>query len=643
MENPLLQRFESILNEIRSLAHEKPHVREEALQKLPQTLSLFLRDLAKNPEDPLNITLITSLQDFLALMIESNRWEDRFSGLFSLEKALTENFLLNFALNLFEKGLFLLEDKELRVRSQAAFLLGKLAEKLGFSKIFSLVFDEIYKKSSIEAEKTTGRLLESYLTSLREIMRFWDSKLGLSLEKPDFERLLHLFKQILSHSMKHIRVLALEILERLLISSPLQEIQENLPVFLVFLEDGLADNMTETRFQGTKTAGSFLIRLKLEGDFKNFPKESIFQRLLPRICFNRLYPAEAFSKESLRIWKELAETHGKELLGKLINESIEFYLAESQKSNWEIRETACKGFQELATKAVMNNEEAKEKFMLKSKEILRVLLNSAKDQYHMVREAANAAVLNVLQAENGVFDSEEAIGEIFEEALEFLGDSFHENRRNTVEILGLISEKDSAKGEIALKVMESVGGRLKGIEEEKHHDEKHQGKEHENEQEKGHMCEEIHKNEHFCEEIEGKKHFHEHKGDLFDGLVGYFRELTRIFSKNKIEILEKFWEVIMENFGVFDKETSAYIRENVWKNINEGLISAGKPFIKRHLDEILMKIFEEINKNKNTASGVAAKELLKRLQGLVGANILKGRAEGLENGKWVKLFSEFIK
>ncbi len=636
MENPLLPRFEAILNEIRALAHEKPHVREEALQKLPQTLSLFLRDLSKNPEDPLNLTIITSLQDFLALMIESNRWEDRFSALFSLERALTENFLLNFGLNLFEKGLFLLEDKELRVRSQAAFLLGKLAEKLGFSKIFSLVFDEIYKKSSIEAEKPTGRLLESYLTSLREIMRFWDSKLNVPMEKPDFERLIQLLKQIFSHSMKHIRALALEILEKLLVSAPLSEIQENLTVFLVFLEDGLADNMTETRFQGTKTAGSFLIRLKLEGDFKNFPKESIFQRLLPRICFNRLYPAEAFSKESLRIWKELAETHGKELLGRLINESIEFYLAESKKSNWEIRETACKGFQELATKAVMNNEEAKEKFMVKSKEILRVLLKSARDQYHMVREAANMAVLNILQAENGIFDSEEAIGEIFEEALEFLGDSFHENRRNTVEILGFISEKDSVKGEIAMKVMESVGGRLKEFEEEKCH-------EHEKEHEKGHICNIEHEKDHICEEIEGKKHFHEHKGDLFDGLVGYFRELARIFSKNKIEILEKFWEVIMDNFRVFDKETSAYIRENVWKNINEGLVSSGKPFIKRHLDEILLKIFEEINKNKNTASGVAAKELLKRLQGFVGANILKGRAEGLENGKWVKLFSEFIK
>ena len=660
MENPLLTKLHLILSEIRSLAHEKPQIREETLSKFPLNYKVFLESLASSQEDPLTIEILKSLQDFLSLMFDSIRWEDRYASLYTLEKSLILPYFHAFSLENLTKILKYLEDKELRVRNQVSSILAILSKNPDFLKIFSVVFPLISIKIIEEAEKPTGRLLESFLLALREILKNWQE--GENILESDYLLLQQILQKSINHPLKHIRGLGLELLERILLALPIKEIDENLTYFLTLLEIGSADNMTETRFQGTKTAGTFLLKMK---NFPNYQKlDYIKKRLLPRICLNRLYPAEAFSKESLRIWKDIVELNGKQVLGSLILESTEFYLEQSLMSNWEIRETACKGFQELATKATMNNEEAKAKFMGKSKEVLKSLLNAGKDQYHMVREAAYSAIYEILDGDNGVFEGEGVLGEIFQGVIQFAGDSFHDSRKNVIEILGVLVEKNC---DFTGNILNFFEEKLKGEEEhscEKHEDfhEKHedfhekQEKNHENEKNEDFnenllkIKENLSKNENIHEKQQKNQdiiseipHFHIHKADLFDGLIAFLKELARVYNKSKPELIEKCFSLIIQHFEILHKEKSPYIIENCWKNLTEAFSLAGKVFVKKHLDEVLELVFEGISRNQgNNNQNQAIKDFLKKIQTMVGGNILKGRVEGLNGGKWNKLFGDIM-
>lgn len=624
METPLLARYQSLLSSIRSLANEKPQIREDALISTPKELEAFLKDLS--PLEPITNDLIIGLEEFLLLMLESNRWEDKTAGLYTIQLGLNQGFFIVLSMKSLDKLLGLLTEKEARVRNQISGVLGALALKQGFLEVFSRVYSVISQAILEEIIKEKGRYLESYLLSLVSVLKAWKEGEELGLESLDSIKLL--IRKLINHPLKHIRVLGYQALERLLIAQSPKDFLLIIKDFLPDLELGLSDNMTEARFQGTKTAGSALLRLKsLKGDLSGFGEVNDsemepFHRLLPGLCFNRLYPAESFSKESLRLWKELVDMHGKKILGCLISESIEYYLKESLKTNAEIRETSCKGFQELMTKAILGNEEAKAKLLLKEGEILNTLLRCTKDPFHLVREAAFTAILAVLIEDNGIFTKDREV--ILEESLKMVGDSFHESRRTVGEILGVLSEQD-IKGDIAFKIINVLQQRISDC----------KGKEHclckEEEENKGKINKENsplsqHKS-------------HEHEGDIFDCLVGFFKELARVFGKTRPEVVEKALGVMIEKQGAFQKETSQYIRENVWKNLGEGLLSAGKPFLKKNLNEALGFIFEALEGNKGPLT-IGVKELIMKLQGFIGPNIMKGRVEGLNGGKWLKLYSE---
>lgn len=68
MENPLLSKLQTLLTSIRGLGNEKPSVREEHLQKLPIETKTLLELLKAQPEDPLNLEILTSLKDFFEIM-----------------------------------------------------------------------------------------------------------------------------------------------------------------------------------------------------------------------------------------------------------------------------------------------------------------------------------------------------------------------------------------------------------------------------------------------------------------------------------------------------------------------------------------------------------------------------------------------
>lgn len=626
-KNTFLEIFQALLQRIRGVGGEKPQIREENMLKLGEDIKSFLKQANSQKENPEEKTLLEeilkSLYEFLLLMLNSNRWEDRFAFLYSLELFLKQDFSKDFAINNKESILSLLEDKEMRVRAHVSKIFGVLSSnKSDFLPFYHWIFPILSEKISIEKDKPQGKFLETYLLVLKTIISNYKDP-EIFTENQQISPLLSLIKDLLPHPLKHIRVLSSELLDLLFKTLPIPLIKEQLSDLLPFLENGLADNMTEPRFQGTKTAGTVLLRLKAAGVIEG---TELSQRFLPKICFNRLYPAESFSKESLRIWKEMVGMQGKQILGSLIQESMDYYLEESLKSNAEIRETACKGLQELMTKVIVDNEEAKAKLLAKTPVILVNLLRLAIDPYHLVREAAFSAILAVLSSENDIFlqKDHKAIEEV---CMKYIGDSFHDSRRNVIEILGFLTEKDesSTKTEVCFRIFEDFERKLKenesSCEMHHHHHEEHKA---------GMIEEEVHTTH------------HQHKGDVFDGLVAFFKEVARIYSKTKPEVLEKVFGLILNNQIVFKKETSAYVKENVWKNLSEAAIMAGKFGLKRILNDLLTFVFEMVE-GKAQESGQGWRDLLIKIQSIIGPNIMKGRVESLQQGKWVKLFQDTIK
>jgi len=635
MENPLLTKFQALLACIRGIGNEKPSIREENMQKLPSESLFLIEDLIKaKSEDPLTIELLASLRDFLRLCFESLRWEDRFAGLFALEHINSKGGLIDFSLENLNLILGLLEEKETRLRSQASQFLGNLCKNLGFMKFFPLIFEKIMAKCQEEAEKPTGRVLEANLAVFS--LAFSCLNEEICLESPVFFRIIDLISKMLMHPMKHIRVLVLDILEKLLLSQPLKDFIEDsdfMEKLVLWLEIALADNFTEPRFQGTKTAGFFLLRLKKFG-FKRL--EDIAKRLLPRICFNRLHPAESFGKKSQDIWMDFVKPNGRQILGSLIAEYIEYNLMEIKEKNWEIRETACRAFQELIGKVIVDNKEAAEKLMKKKAEILVKLIEATGDQYQSVRESAYNALIVGL---NEVFEG--STNEICEGIYENIGESYPEIRKQIIELLGILCEKEG-KGDLVLR---TLGVLEKKIMSHHHEDHGHQSHEHGHEKahEKSHEHDNKHENEHShseCKENEEPQHKkHEHEGDIYDVLVGFYKEIARIFAKAKPEVVEKCIGMVLTLQGALKQEKVVYIKENIWKNMADGMVNSGKNIAKKHLDEFLSLAFEELE-NKENKEKNAVKAFVKKMQSFIGPNILKGRVEALAQGKWVKLYSE---
>lgn len=617
MENPLLSKLQTLLTSIRGLGNEKPSVREEHLQKLPIETKTLLELLKAQPEDPLNLEILTSLKDFLRLCIESLRWEDRFAGVFALDLINSHALLVDFSLDSLDSLCNLLEEKEARLRSQTATLMGNLFKYAGFEKVFKLISGRVLRKCLEEADKPSGKVLEANMEVINRSFMCLNEK--IFLEKQEFLDFLELTNRVINHPLKHIRVLALEILDKLLSSQPVNDFLSDSPLMdrlLTWLESAPADNFTEPRYQGTKTAGNFLLRLKREG-FKDI--DEVARRVLPRICFNRLYPAESFSKESQRIWKEFVDVNGKQVLGNLISESMEYDLKEVLAQNWEIRETACRAFGELMSKAIVDNLEAKKKLISRKGEILERLLKATGDQYQSVRETAYCSLQVGL-------DETEIFGGMFNEVWEGvrcnLAETYPEIKKLIVEVLGVLCTQEG-KGDLALKIYATFEERIKQGKCQEHLHEEHEESK-----------EDQHK-----EQQHNKEHKHDHAGDIYDILSGFWKETGKIFTKSHPEILEKGLNILIANSGVLRQEKATYVKESVWRNFGDGLINGGKPFAKKWVDGVLELAFEEIE-NKENKEKNAVKGFVKRIQNFIGPNILKGRVEALAQGKWVKLYSE---
>ena len=126
-----------------------------------------------------------------------------------------------------------------------------------------------------------------------------------------------------------------------------------LPMVVLAVSRGLEDDWSQIRLVATKACRALLIGiadrpLPSQGEKEEVGGEVFkmlcWPSLLPRVCMNRYYAAEAVKTVSLNIWRDFIAVRfdGKALLAQHCAEAVQYYIDSSQKStNHMVCEAAC--------------------------------------------------------------------------------------------------------------------------------------------------------------------------------------------------------------------------------------------------------------------------------------------------------------
>ena len=132
--------------------------------------------------------------------------------------------------------------------------------------------------------------------------------------------------------------------------SSAQLTSEFLPMVVQAVSCGLEDDWSQIRLVATKACRAMLFGIadRPQGE-EGAVGEEVFETLfwpslLPRVCMNRYYAAEAVKTASLNIWRDFiaARFDGKALLAQNCSQAVQYYIDSSQKStNHMVCEAAC--------------------------------------------------------------------------------------------------------------------------------------------------------------------------------------------------------------------------------------------------------------------------------------------------------------
>lgn len=118
------------------------------------------------------------------------------------------------------------------------------------------------------------------------------------------------------------------------------------PLLLDAVAKGLEDDWSQIRFAATWACRSLLTLLADDGDAATASLLSrCWPQLLPRLCMNRFYAAEAVKGSSLDFWKQFfspSRFNGKALLSGMGREAVDYYIrCSSGSTNHMVCEAAC--------------------------------------------------------------------------------------------------------------------------------------------------------------------------------------------------------------------------------------------------------------------------------------------------------------
>ena len=110
------------------------------------------------------------------------------------------------------------------------------------------------------------------------------------------------------------------------------------------LSAGLSDSWAQVRLSACQAAREFLLSMSASEREEHLPA------LLPRLCLNRYFPAEAVRRQAQAAWRAVCGDGGRDLLARHVTPAVEYYTASARSDSPSVREAACLSISELVTK-----------------------------------------------------------------------------------------------------------------------------------------------------------------------------------------------------------------------------------------------------------------------------------------------------
>jgi len=312
----------------------------------------------------------------------------------------------------FVLSLDFLDHVESRVRSSSAALLADLVVILGeaqffvaFGRILDLIKrdlardpgqadlpqNEVVRQKILEGQKVRGLSSQEIFHESAGWRHLETSMNGMKLlfEKNDpskvvSQELFDLLNDCTSHSNRFIRESAFYIASAIL--SVTLENRDLVGSFAQLIRRGISDNWSQVRMASSAAARAFLLALSEE------ERAKYYSLLLPPICINRYYIAAGVRIHNQETWRLLFPENGVKVVEANIAAFTEFYTAQIGADNHAVREAACACIAELASKCSPASLEGNWEILLDC------LIKTFGDDSWPVRDACCVAAGNFVSA-----------------------------------------------------------------------------------------------------------------------------------------------------------------------------------------------------------------------------------------------------
>ncbi|EGD76480.1 hypothetical protein PTSG_07596 [Salpingoeca rosetta] len=353
--------------------------------------------------------------DALTKQLHGDAWEQNHGALMALSQLCAEGFLEEEqATALLPRLTELLTHKEFRVRMETGSCIGSFCARFGPAAIYeghvagvirSCIADNLERQIDPEEvqdlrqklgigseappdavfyESAGWKTLETGFKALLEVTKNSGKKFSPYVTAD----VIDLLFQGLKHTNRFVRETGYYVCAELVQVITEDTTQDDVPgiSFPEFAERmaaqlavGLADNWSQVRMASSVATRNFVLGMKTE------TREQFLPLLVPRMCLNRYYVAEGVKLYSQESWRLLSSGSGKALVEKYIDQTVAFYIEQSQADNHAVREAAC------ACIAELGNKVDKDVVRAHVPALLDCLYESFQDESWPVRDAACVA------------------------------------------------------------------------------------------------------------------------------------------------------------------------------------------------------------------------------------------------------------
>ena len=336
------------------------------------------------------------------------------------------------------------------------------------------------------------------------------------------------------------------------------------------LSAGLADLWPQVRLSATAASRDFLLCLAETERAQYYPA------LLPRLAFNRYFPAEGVRLQSQSSWQAVCGERGRSLLEQHLSQTVLYYQASAGSDCSSVREAAAHCMSELVSKLEPITVAPHVKDLLDSLTAL-----TAEDEAWPVRDAASVAASSVLRHHPEL--ARLRLPDLLPVFSRHLADQVSSVRQGAAICLANTVRAYPGEGQVINDVLDNIRAGLKGVRE--------------GDWERG------------------------------EGCVHAVAELSKI--KDQQGAVSSLLAEIFQSCQYRHFSSHLQYCTTVCTKLNQIATNIDKRPLKPHLElEVIFLCLE----SDSPSARAAATDCLKTLSRILGPNILRGRVENLNPG-----------